>query len=118
VCALLSLADIKTAIGIDFPAGAVDDTGACVWEVTTDTYNNLTVANDAKTAFTAIKAGFPGGTDLTIGGHPAYMGVAGPTLQSLWVDLGTTVLTVIIAPAPADAQATVQRLAEAALAKM
>ena len=117
-CAALSLADIKTATGVDYPAGAVDDTGACVWEFTVNTYSNLSLSIDSKTSFANIKAGFPGGTDMTIGGHPAYMGVSGTVLQSLWVDLGSSVLSIMIAPAPANAQDVVKRLAEVALAKM
>jgi hypothetical protein len=117
-CAALSLADIKAATGLDYGPGTPDGTDTCAWEITTNTYSNVTLAFDSSTAFSAIKPGFPGGTDLTVGGHPAYMGVAGNTLQSLWVDLGTSVLTIIVAPAPADAQAVVKKLAEAAIAKL
>jgi hypothetical protein len=117
-CAALSLAEIKTATGLDYGPGTPDGSGGCSWEISTGTYSNVTLAFDSSTAFSAIKPAFPGGTDLTVGGHPAYMGVAGNTLQSLWVDLGTSVLTIIIAPAPADAQAVTRKLAELALAKM
>ena len=117
-CTALSLADIKTATGLDYPAGVADSTGQCAWEITTGTYNNLSLWFDTSTKFADIKAGFPGGTDTTIGGHPAYVGVSGTILQSLWVDLGSSVLSITIAPAPADAQAVVKKLAELALAKM
>ena len=117
-CAALSLADIKTATGLDYPAGVADANGQCAWEITAGTYDNLSLWFDTSTKFADTKAGFPGGTDTTIGGHPAYVGVSGTVLQSLWVDLGSSVLSITIAPAPADAQAVVKKLAELALAKM
>jgi len=116
-CAVLSLADIKAATGIDYPAGTVDS-GDCLWELTVGTYSNVTVGFDSTSGFSAVKAAFPGGTDLTVSGHPAYQGVTGSMLQSLWVDLGSTVLTVIIAPSPANATDVVKKLAEAAIAKL
>lgn len=118
VCAIVSLADIKAATGADYPAGTADGSD-CRWELTTaDSYTNISVGFDTVTKFSAIKTAFPGGTDMTVAGHPAYLGVTGGFLQSLWVDVGTSVLSVIIAPAPANAQDVVKKLAEAAIAKM
>ena len=117
-CALLSLADIKTAVGIDYPAGVVDTTGLCNWTATGGTYSSVSVGIDSKTTYAATKAGFPGGTETTVSGHPAY-GLSGSILETIWVDLGGgSVLTVIVAPAPENAPAVVKQLAEAAIAKM
>jgi hypothetical protein len=117
-CSLLTLADIKSATGKDFPAGTLDAGGTCNFELVTDTFNSVTVSVLANTSFPDTRAAFPGGTDTTVSGHTAYWGPKDNLLEAIWVEVGADVLVVTIAPSPADAQAITKKLAEAAVARM
>lgn len=121
-CTLLTRADIKTAIGIDYGPSFADDYGHRRWVAGTGTVDEgkgmVTVSfASAGATLASVKAKSFGGADLTVRGHPVYWDAfaGGP---SLWVDLGTSVLVVGLDPLPTGGQAMVQHLAELAIAKL
>ena len=118
-CAALSPADIKTVTGIDYPAGEASPYGmpSCRWSVSKPPYNSVEVEVVTTDSFATFKAAFPGGTDTTVSGKTAYW-IDNSSAETIWVDLGGSVLKIGISPVPADGQVTVKRLAEIAIAKM
>ncbi len=116
-CTVITIADIRTATGIDYPAGTVDADGTCTWELVSDGYSSVSLSIDSKTSFAATKAAFPAGTDETVSGHPAFA-LSGTILQAIFVDLGGSVLSVTISPSGEGAPAIVKKLAELAVANM
>lgn len=123
-CTLLTQADIKAAIGVDYGASVADGYGHCRWFFGTsmvDEGKGMVTVSFASTGTTlaSVKAGpFAGGTDTTVSGHPAYLNLSAVSQPSIWVDLGTSVLVVGINPVPVGGQAIAQHLAELAVAKL
>jgi hypothetical protein len=118
-CSLLTLAEIKSATGLDFATAGAELDGTCSWELTTaDSFNSVNVAVLANTSFPDTKAGFPGGVDTTVSGHNAYWGPKDNILQAIWVEVGSDLLMVSISPSPANAQDITKKLAELVVARM
>jgi hypothetical protein len=115
-CALLTAADLTTAIGEDFEPGVLDSVGQCIWDGDTAV---VLYVQDAALDF--IKSTFAGGVDATVGDHAAYWN-PGEGLRSLWVDLGGGRVLVLSFPKSSDLgpedQAIARQLAEIALGRM
>ena len=119
LCTLFTTDDLKTITTADYGAGVLDSVGQCTWRVGGVTANNgdgQIVAALQDATLDAIKATFPGGVDLTVGGHTAYWN-PGEGLQSIWTDVGGRTLVLSLDPVTDDSQTVAQKLATVALAK-
>jgi len=120
MCTLLTPADIKTATGADYGAGVPDEFGNCIWRVGSATVNDgkgQVAASISPATLENIKGMFAGGTDLTVGGHPAYWN-PGDGLGAIWVDVDGRVLAIALSPIPDDGGTLAAKLAEVAVGRM
>ena len=118
-CAALTLADLKAAFNVDYGAGVLAY-GQCTFQPAKG--SGITVVVNYPTGMTlaTIKASFTGGVGSTVGGHDAYWDptAGGDGIGGIWVDLGTSILSIAITPVPSDGQAIAQHLGDLAVARM
>ena len=120
LCGLLSAADLKTATGADYGNGKLDDYGMCTWRVGDAAVNNgdgQVVVAVQDVPLDMFKRTFPGGVDLTVGGHAGYWN-PDQGLQSVWVDIGGRTLVISFDPVGPDGQVIAQKVADIAVGNL